>query len=280
MTVIPLRRVMQLFPQGEHCSRGLSAYKTNRRRRDVAFTLVELLTVIGIIAVLAAILFPVFATVRGKARQAGCQSNLRQVGLAVQMYTQDYDGLLPYAKDASDKAVPQIWSSTSAACQQKINAMPMLHPYPDTTVPGGFEPGVLDPYIKTKDIWRCPGDTGFDFLDNNDSCNGPCTMDARPSMYERYGGSYLFQTSLALAQTPVDSLHGTTEDGKPVGMADVNMLFDGNGSWHGNPWAFGRKGLRYVTLFLDGHAKLLTHDQYQDAWNKSRALRLGNDLCP
>ncbi|MBC8102894.1 MAG: DUF1559 domain-containing protein [Cytophagales bacterium] len=56
-----------------------------------AFTLIELLVVIAIIAILAAILFPVFAQARAKARQAACMSNLKQIGTAAQMYTQDYD---------------------------------------------------------------------------------------------------------------------------------------------------------------------------------------------
>ena len=59
-------------------------------RRD-GFTLIELLVVIAIIAILAAILFPVFAKAREKARQASCCSNLKQLGLAFQMYTSDYD---------------------------------------------------------------------------------------------------------------------------------------------------------------------------------------------
>src|SRR6184192_4012092 len=56
-----------------------------------AFTLIELLVVIAIIAILAAILFPVFAQARAKARQAVCISNLKQIGLANMMYAQDYD---------------------------------------------------------------------------------------------------------------------------------------------------------------------------------------------
>ena len=59
------------------------------------FTLIELLVVIAIIAILAAILFPVFARARAKARQASCASNVKQLMLGILMYNQDYDGRLP-----------------------------------------------------------------------------------------------------------------------------------------------------------------------------------------
>jgi prepilin-type N-terminal cleavage/methylation domain-containing protein/prepilin-type processing-associated H-X9-DG protein len=63
--------------------------------RRVGFTLIELLVVIAIIAILAAILFPVFARAREKARQTACLSNLKQLGMGMYMYTQDYDELTP-----------------------------------------------------------------------------------------------------------------------------------------------------------------------------------------
>ncbi len=66
-------------------------------RRDRGFTLIELLVVIAIIAILAAILFPVFARAREKARQTSCLSNLKQNALAVLMYAQDYDETFPLA---------------------------------------------------------------------------------------------------------------------------------------------------------------------------------------
>src|SRR5947199_5029773 len=63
--------------------------------RSRAFTLIELLVVIAIIAILAAILFPVFAQAREKARQATCQSNLKQIGTAFSLYLQDFDESFP-----------------------------------------------------------------------------------------------------------------------------------------------------------------------------------------
>ena len=65
-------------------------------RRRKGFTLIELLVVIAIIAILAAILFPVFARSREAARSATCKSNLRQIGMAIRLYAQDYDDTLGY----------------------------------------------------------------------------------------------------------------------------------------------------------------------------------------
>src|SRR5437764_10535785 len=73
----------------------------NRRTR--AFTLIELLVVIASIAILAAILFPVFAQAREKARATSCLSNIKQLGLALMQYVQDYDEMLPHhAGDYAD----------------------------------------------------------------------------------------------------------------------------------------------------------------------------------
>jgi len=100
------------------------------------FTLIELLVVIAIIAILASILFPVFSRAREKARESACISNLKQITIALMMYTSDYDNLLPLANE-----------------------------YPATSSPNAAHkqgpPGLLDvlaPYTKNTQIFRCPSD--------------------------------------------------------------------------------------------------------------------------
>lgn len=77
-------------------------YRKEYIMKNRGFTLIELLVVIAIIAILAAILFPVFARAREKARQSSCLSNVKQIVLGVLMYAQDYDERLPYASTWGD----------------------------------------------------------------------------------------------------------------------------------------------------------------------------------
>ncbi|MDR3709219.1 MAG: DUF1559 domain-containing protein [Capsulimonadaceae bacterium] len=100
--------------------------KKVRKQRGIGFTLIELLVVIAIIAILAAILFPVFATAREKARQSTCLSNLKQLGLAMSQYTTDYD-----------ETFPMLTYSVS--------------PYTEW-------PDIIMPYVKSKTVMLCPDD--------------------------------------------------------------------------------------------------------------------------
>jgi prepilin-type N-terminal cleavage/methylation domain-containing protein/prepilin-type processing-associated H-X9-DG protein len=118
--------------------------KTPRARSG--FTLIELLVVIAIIAILAAILFPVFARVREKARQTACASNLRQIGTAFQMYTLDNDDLLPDRRDLKN-SLPGGWKPWGAA-------------WPTSDPRGGWALLVLDPYMRNEGIWSCPSVKG------------------------------------------------------------------------------------------------------------------------
>lgn len=124
------------------------------KRTHSAFTLIELLVVIAIIAILAAILFPVFAQAREKARQASCLNNTKQLSLGYLMYVQDYDEIFP-RRDNGDGIDPNI------PTEQR-------DPTP------GHSNGLIYPYLKNFGILTCPSESDraqwvdpnrIDFLD-------------------------------------------------------------------------------------------------------------------
>src|ERR1700722_1025735 len=106
--------------------------------RTRGFTLIELLVVIAIIAILAGLLFPVFARAKRSAKQTTCLSNLHQIGSAIVLYENDYDDIFPYAVDPSDKYASDIWSQ-SPAWQAQINKMPLMS-------------DALQPYVKSHEV--------------------------------------------------------------------------------------------------------------------------------
>jgi prepilin-type N-terminal cleavage/methylation domain-containing protein len=132
-----------------------------RRRTRTGFTLIELLVVIAIIAILAAILFPVFAQARESARRSGCQSNMKQVTTAILMYAQDYDETLPYQQDGDlcdyGKSSHAVWINSTM------------------------------PYVKNKQVWWCPSTDKW----------APLPNDVSDSNYWYNGHAKCFQRGVA-----------------------------------------------------------------------------------
>jgi prepilin-type N-terminal cleavage/methylation domain-containing protein/prepilin-type processing-associated H-X9-DG protein len=205
------------------------------------FTLIELLVVIAIIAILAAILFPVFAKAREKARQTSCLNNVKQMGLGAMEYAQDFDEHLPARTFASNGGT--IW-------------------WPWYTV--------LQPYIKNTQIITCPSSgqaSGVDTYGWNESymnwtalatitapaqtliiCdNGPC-WSTPPSYY--YGDG------------EVDAPNEIRNGAVPVPPADeVNGLpVTGDNDYYARPRPVHNGGCNIA--FADGHAKWMTTTQF------------------
>lgn len=212
--------------------------------------MIELLVVIAIIAILAALIFPVFARAKAAAKKTACINNFKQVGSAIEMYMADHDDIFPFAIDAIDKFHPEIWDRYPEFRDQIPN-MPLLAE-------------ALQPYIKSKDIFHCPADTGADTLDDQNWID----FKSSPSMYSTFGSSYYLRTEIAF------KLFSSSRFQLP---SAINVLFDANGHWHGNgdKVRLNEQGLfylnkvktyRYTTLFGDLHVKNITFDQLQDAW--------------
>lgn len=219
-------------------------------RTKRAFSLIELLVVIAVIAILAAILFPVFSRAKASAKQTTCMSNLKQVGTAILLYMSDYDDLFPNAVDAADKFHPEIWSA-HPEFMKLIPDMPMMHE-------------LLQGYIRNYEVFQCPSDVGSQVLDRHPDISFP----ASPTMFAAYGLSYMYRTEITfrrLRQTQLEDVAG------------VNVLFDGGGHWHPNmpPLTIDdenalveskRHDFRYNLLYGDMHVKSVRFDALQQAW--------------
>ena len=196
-----------------------------------AFTLIELLVVIAIIAILAAILFPVFAQAREKARQASCQSNLKQISTGLLMYVQDYDETVPFAN---------FFPNTSGGGQINYS---------------GEWQNVLQPYIKNAQVYRCPSDTrpNMDPVNINDPGPG-LTRTPISYLYNGFLGNYINYLKVppsTLAQLAAVQPYSLAAIAFPV---DTVMFMEGGPAYYltsrtGTDY-LGRKSLFIGQFFL------------------------------
>jgi prepilin-type N-terminal cleavage/methylation domain-containing protein/prepilin-type processing-associated H-X9-DG protein len=220
---------------------------TSRSKQSRGFTLIELLVVIAIIAILAAILFPVFQKVRENARRTACLSNEKQLGLAVVQYTQDYD-----------ERMPSVASGDATKGSGKLGGWMYYINFGGTPGPLAFDPtqGSVYTYIKSKGVYVCPDDsTGQTTGDSYaiSSCVAGLVRDANGieagkslSAFDNSSGTLLFceegsgnssvstndayflndQSAVAINATPGDSISFRHNGGS-------NMLFiDGHAKYY------------------------------------------------
>jgi prepilin-type N-terminal cleavage/methylation domain-containing protein len=224
-------------PEGSAPRHTAKGFTPGERR---AFTLIELLVVIAIIAILAAILFPVFARARAKARQAACVSNVRQLGQAWMMYVQDYDETFP--PNNSPTAATSEWKLQPGG---PFPCKPCRVVHKVTNKP--YDPTVFaQPYVKNSQMFRCPDDSGISKSLVPDE-PGP----SGEPVWKKEGSSYCLNTvvtrlgTLAAIPRPAETYLG------------AEIL-----AWHGDDpianWRQVKGGPGRVAYFADGHAKVMT----------------------
>jgi len=239
------------------------------------FTLIELLVVIAIIAILAAILFPVFARARDAARKATCQSNLKQIGLALRMYTSDYDEQLPRNAFPDPDGPGPIADPNTADCLTETTRASYR----------GWISNVLMPYAKNTGIWTCPSYAG---TNANTETNTICGTfpNANPAVYKvGYAFNYM-GTGNGTGGTG-NSMPGMAfSEAACLRVADQAIMWDSNNRWVDcNGCFFPRDVANWIDLknpnaghwhseqanflFMDGHVKTgkMEGMKYQNFFN-------------
>jgi prepilin-type N-terminal cleavage/methylation domain-containing protein/prepilin-type processing-associated H-X9-DG protein len=219
-----------------------------RSKSKSGFTLIELLVVIAIISILAAILFPVFARARENARRASCLSNLKQIGLGIMQYTQDFDEHYPPAYDGT--FTPPVYNpQTTPGTPGKIYAT-------DGTVGRIGWMDMIFPYVKSVQIFQCPSQPSAASKSHASSYgyNGAISgYDA-----DRYGKSATLRNigiTLATVQRPsevamvFDDQNGYNISNTPYAFAQTTDKIAGNDKTI-SPHFQGTN-----IAFADGHAK-------------------------
>ena len=218
-------------------------------KRD-GFTLIELLIVVGIVSLLAALLFSVFASVRAKGRQTACLSNLHQLSLGVFQYAQDFDDHYPYGGDPSDLKTTTWQSWQDGKYWPAVQQMQTK----DQTLPN-----VMSGYIKDSELWHCPADSGFDLGGSFEDT----PLAAHPSCFAVYGMSYVYTTLLALDGQTLSSVRAWSRlpPYSPHDPADIPLLHDHSGHWHGGTVLSDE---RFNEVMLDGHAVSIGRDRERE----------------
>ena len=206
-----------------------------RTRATRGFTLIELLVVIAIIAILAAILFPVFARARENARRASCGSNLKQVGLGIAQYTQDYDEKLP----------PQAGRDTDGPS--------------DDSGPFGSWAHRIQPYVKSTQLFKCPSNPMSRNLNGTPlaSLNYPAIPASYSASIHYFGNNPTRPNAEAIIQSPSTKIMVTEASDSQTAFAAAD--WNGNSLFRDRGFA-GHLGTTNY-LFGDGHVKALRPTQ-------------------